>query len=171
MFAEHRRRDISLLYRSVFVLGCLVGMVASEAAAQQDDVWAREEAYWRYVKAGEVDRYISLWHEDFVGWPCSTLKPSRKSNIGDYVREIRDKGIKVTFELHREAVQYFGDVSVVHYSTPLVCEYPDGRITGQGEPLKFTHTWMKVNGEWQIIGGMCGVLKPTKRNCPIWRRG
>lgn len=55
------------------------------------------------------------------------------------------------------------DVAVVHYSTPLVYEYPDGRITGQDELLKFTHTWMRVNGQWQIIGGMCGALKPTDR--------
>ena len=79
------------------------------------------------------------------------------------MREIRDKGIKVTYELRREAVQYFGEVAVVHYATPLVYEYPDGRITGEGELLKFTHTWMKVKGQWQIIGGMCAVLKPTVR--------
>lgn len=145
------------------MLWSVAGLAGSVAAAQQDDVWKMEESYWRYVKAGEVDKYVSLWHEDFVGWPCSTLQPSRKANIGDWVSEIRDKSVKVTFELHREAVQYFGDVAVVHYSTPLVYEYPDGRITGKGELLMFTHTWMRVNGQWQIIGGMCGALKPTER--------
>jgi ketosteroid isomerase-like protein len=163
MAAEHRWRDLSTMLRSVIMLSVATALVASVAAAEKDDVWKMEEAYWRYVKAGEVDAYISLWHEDFVGWPCSTLQPSRKANIGDWVREIRDKGVKVTCELHREAVQYFGDVAVVHYSTPLVYEYPDGKITGEGELLKFTHTWMKVNGQWLIIGGMCGVLKPTVR--------
>ncbi|HET6273251.1 MAG TPA: nuclear transport factor 2 family protein [Bacteroidota bacterium] len=152
-----------MLFRSAIVLWSAVGLVASVAVAQEDVVWEMEEAYWRYVKAGEVDKYISLWHEDFVGWPCSTLQPSRKANIGGWVREIRDKGIKVTYELRREAVQYFGEVAVVHYATPLVYEYPDGRITGEGELLKFTHTWMKVKGQWQIIGGMCAVLKPTVR--------
>ena len=160
---ECKRRDLSMLFRSAIVLWSVVGLVASVAVAQEDVVWEMEEAYWRYVKAGEVDKYISLWHEDFVGWPCSTLQPSRKANIGGWVREIRDKGIKVTYELRREAVQYFGEVAVVHYATPLVYEYPDGRITGEGELLKFTHTWMKVKGQWQIIGGMCAVLKPTVR--------
>jgi ketosteroid isomerase-like protein len=163
MAAEHRWGALSSVVRSVIMLIVATALVASVTAAEKDDVWKMEEAYWRYVKAGEVDAYTSLWHEDFVGWPCSTLQPSRKANIGDWVREIRDKGIKVTCELHREAVQYFGDVAVVHYSTPLVYEYPDGKITGEGELLKFTHTWMKVNGQWLIIGGMCGVLKPTVR--------
>jgi len=163
MLVECKRRDLSMLFRSAIVLWSAVGLVASVAVAQEDVVWEMEEAYWRYVKAGEVDKYISLWHEDFVGWPCSTLQPSRKANIGGWVREIRDKGIKVTYELRREAVQYFGEVAVVHYATPLVYEYPDGRITGEGELLKFTHTWMKVKGQWQIIGGMCAVLKPTVR--------
>ena len=163
MLVECKRRDLSMLFRSAIVLWSAVGLVASVAVAQEDVVWEMEEAYWRYVKAGEVDKYISLWHEDFVGWPCSTLQPSRKANIGGWVREIRDKGIKVTYELRREAVQYFGEVAVVHYATPLVYEYPDGKITGEGELLKFTHTWMKVKGQWQIIGGMCAVLKPTVR--------
>ena len=163
MLMECKRRDLPVLFRSAIVLWSVVGLVASVAVAQEDVVWEMEEAYWRYVRAGEVDRYIGLWHEDFVGWPCSTLQPSRKANIGGWVREIRDKGIKVTYELRREAVQYFGEVAVVHYATPLVYEYPDGRITGEGELLKFTHTWMKVKGQWQIIGGMCAVLKPTVR--------
>jgi len=37
----------------------------------------------------------------------------------------------------------------------------DGKVDGrQVLPRKFTHTWLKVNGAWQIIGGMCGADAP-----------
>jgi len=47
---------------------------------------------------------------------------------------------------------------VVHYRSTMVSTYPDGRVEGRGQMSKFTHTWMKVGGSWQIIGGMCGRL-------------
>ena len=133
---------------------------SEEIVAQQDEVWEMEEAYWRYVKAGDVEQYVSLWHEDFVGWPCETARPFRKSQIGGWVREIRDKKIRVSYELRREAVQYFpGDIAVAHYATPMIYEYPDGAVEGKGTLWKLTHTWVKVGSRWQIVGGMCGLLE------------
>ena len=148
-------------FGAAFLTAGLVALITSPVLAQQDEVWTMEENYWRYVKAGDVEKYLTLWHDEFVGWPCSASQPSRKTNIGDWVREIRDEQVQVTYELRREAIQYFGNVAVAHYSTPIVRGYPDGRITGEGRLLKFTHTWMKSGDRWQIIGGMCGRLEPT----------
>ena len=74
------------------------------------DVWGMEEAYWRYVKAGDVEGYQSLWHEDFVGWTCLAAQPMRKEDVGDWIRQIRDGEFSVTYNLRREAVQSFGGV-------------------------------------------------------------
>ena len=134
-------------------------MGAQALPARADDVWQMEEAYWRYVEAGDVQSYRALWHEDFVGWPCDESEPMGKANIGDWVREIRDKHVKVSYKLHRKAVQYFGTTAVTHYAGSMVSEYPDGRIEGEGQRFKITHTWMKVDDRWQIIGGMCGPLE------------
>jgi hypothetical protein len=117
-----------------------------------------EEAYWRYVKSGDVESYLSLWHEDFVGWPCLTTHPMSKENIGDWVRQVRDEQIAVTYDLRREAVESFGGVVVAYYATPMVYTFPDGRTEYEGQVWKLTHTWMKLNGQWQIVGGMCGQL-------------
>lgn len=123
-------------------------------------MWSMEEKYWQYVQAGDVDQYLTLWHDKFVGWPCSAAHPSRKSNIGDWVKAIRNEGVQVTYELRREAMQAFGDVAVVHYSTPLVRRWPDGRVTGDGRLLKFTHTWRKSGDKRRIIAGMCALAEP-----------
>jgi len=125
-----------------------------------DEVWAREEAYWRFVKAGDVESYLTLWNKDFRGWPCASDHPATKATIGDWVREIRDQRIRFSYELVREGAAHVGGVVVVYYRTPMIYEYADGRKEGTGKTRKFTHTWMKLNGTWQIVGGMCGADAP-----------
>ena len=124
------------------------------------EVWALEEAYWRHVQHADVERYLSLWHEDFIGWPCTagSLHPVRKDAAGAWIQGIRDQKLRVSVTLHPEGIQDFGGVVVAHYSTPVITGYPDGRITGKDQSYKFTHTWMKVGPVWQIIGGMCAPL-------------
>jgi hypothetical protein len=125
-----------------------------------DEVWAREAQYWQFVKAGDVENYLTLWHKDFRGWPCADEHPATKANISDWVRDIRDKKIRFTSNPVREGATSVGGVVVVYYRTPMKYEYPDGHTESVGKPVKITHTWMKVNGTWQIIGGMCGADAP-----------
>ena len=121
-------------------------------------VWRLEDDYWRFVVAGDVENYVSLWHEDFIGWPCGQEHPKRKANIGNWVQEVRDKHIKVAVDLTREGAEDFGNVVVVHYRFTRVDTYPDGKVEGKGKESKITHTWMRVDDSWLIIGGMCGSL-------------
>lgn len=133
---------------------------AGRSVSDVDEVWALEDAYWRYVKAGDVDNYRTLWNDSFRGWPCNNEHPATKSTIGDWVREIRDGKIRFSYSLTREGASSVGGVVVVYYRTPMVWEYADGRVDGRALTRKFTHTWMKVAGTWQIIGGMCGADAP-----------
>jgi hypothetical protein len=148
-----------LLLWAVVVAG---GWTASRAEAAESaavaEVWALEDAYWRYVKAGDVEGYVTLWHADFIGWPCDQPRPLRKASVGAWPRKVRDEKIAVVATLRREGAQDFGDVVVVHYAFTNVWTYPDGRVEGAGIERKITHTWMRVGTTWQIIGGMCGNI-------------
>ena len=135
---------------------------AIELTKDEQIIWEMEETYWRYVAAGDVEAYVSLWHDDFVGWPCFSWTPTGKANIGSWVEEIRDNNWTLTYELRPKAVQLFGRVSVVHYAAEYVFHYGNGTRKGEGEWRKFTHTWMNAGGEWQIIGGMCAAQNPVR---------
>jgi ketosteroid isomerase-like protein len=135
---------------------------ALELDEEQTAVWQMEETYWRLVAAGNVEDYVALWHDDFVGWPCFSWTPTGKANIGSWVEEIRDNDWSLTYELKPEAVQLFRDVAVVHYSAEYIFGYGDGTSKGEGDWRKFTHTWMKVGDDWQIIGGMCANQEPVR---------
>ena len=148
-----------------FVAGfCLAfPITAEERSTDENAVWQLEEDYWRYVSTGNVDAYVQLWHDDFVGWPCFAWTPAGKADIGSWVRDIRDNHWKLSYELKPLAVQDFGhDVVVVHYAAEYVYDYGDGTRSGAGLWRKFTHTWMRVGKGWQIIGGMCAAQEPVK---------
>ena len=102
------------------------------------EVWAREDAYWKYVKAGDVDAYRTLWHEQFTGWPCANAHPQTKAATGDWVRDIRDKKISLEYSLTREAAKDFGNVVIVYYRTPIVSKLADGSVKNDGREYKFT---------------------------------
>jgi|SRR5215831_1054515 len=149
----------------LLVLSCEAGVAASAAVegASVAAVWSREDDYWRFLKAADVESYVSLWHEDFIGWPCGQDHPRRKAQVGGRVQEIRDKKLSVRSTLTREGAQEFGNVVVVHYRVTIASAYPDGREESPRREVKITHTWLQVGDTWQIIGGMCGsVAEPAK---------
>jgi ketosteroid isomerase-like protein len=136
---------------------------AEERTSAERAVWQLEEDYWRYVSTGDVDAYVKLWHDNFVGWPCFEWNPAGKSDIGKWVRDIRDNRWKMTYNLKPMAIQEFGDDTVVvHYAAEYVYDYGDGSRSGAGLWRKFTHTWMMTGARWQIIGGMCAAQEPVK---------
>jgi hypothetical protein len=151
-----------------FLASCAHPATGQAASSPPDSknvsqVWQREADYWRFVKAGDVDSYVSLWHDRFIGWPCGQEHPKRKASIGDWVREVRDKHINVSSDLTREGAEDFGNVVVVHYRFTRVDTYPDGKVEGKGKESKITHTWMKLGDTWLIIGGMCGTLPDSAK--------
>lgn len=136
---------------------------AADRTPDEQAVWQLEEDYWRYVSAGDIDAYVRLWHEDFVGWPCFELEPKGKGDIGKWVRDIRDNKWKLTYQLKPLAEQAFGDdVIIVYYAAEYVYDYGDGTKSGAGIWRKFTHTWMRNGDTWQIVGGMCAAQAPVK---------
>jgi len=143
----------------VLVVGALALFSARPTVAQSksiNEVWAREQAAWKFAKAGDVENYVALFDERYTGWPCGYPRPATGSTIGDWVREIRDTKAKFTYDLKLEGTQDFGDIVVVVYSTPIASEYPDGRTWGVPGRYKITHTWRRLKNTWIAIGGMCG---------------
>lgn len=147
----------------VFVTGFGRAQQATPSAGgspRVEAVWGREEEYWRLVQTGDVENYRALWDDGFRGWPCKAQHSTTKATITDWVREIRDQKVRFSYSLTREGAADFGDIVIVYYQTPMVYEYPDGRVVDRDRVFKFTHTWRKTGKTWRIIGGMCGELPP-----------
>ncbi len=139
------------------VLACLILVAAAaaqskEMSAAEKEVWQLEEKYWEFAQAYDLQSYRALWHEEFVGWPWSEAAPVGKSKIGGWLERRKNAGQSLRYKLRREAVRQIEGAVVAHYLVAIEWVAKDGKA--EGEDLRITHTWMKVDGRWKIITGM-----------------
>jgi ketosteroid isomerase-like protein len=125
-----------------------------DLSTAEKEVWSMEETYWNYVANRDLKGYMTLWHEDFVGWPRGLKQPADKDRL---IRGAKSwfgsiKPESLTFELTPHSVRIYGDVTIVHY----LCSATWKDLKGNERSIndRMTHTWMKQDGKWKIIGGM-----------------
>jgi len=141
-----------LLFTLLLPLTCL----AEDLTPDETAVWHLEEAYWQYVKANDLDGYLTLWDERFVGWPSFSPRPAGKANISDWIPPLHEDPERLyDYRLQKEAVRAFGDVVVVHYlAWDIWRDAKTGAIVEEDGPYRLTHTWQRRGDTWQIITGM-----------------
>ncbi len=127
---------------------------AQDSGKDEMEVWQLEKAYWEYVKANDLEKYRALWHENFLGWPFISSAPVRKDNITDWIAANTSKGIKLhSYSIEQLAIQVTGDVAIDHYRIKANWANKEG-AESKSDALRITHTWIRTDGTWQIIGGM-----------------
>ena len=127
---------------------------AQDSAKDEMQVWQLEKAYWEYVKANDLEKYRALWHEDFLGWPFINSAPVRKDHITDWITANTSKGIKLqSYSIEQLAIQVTGDIAINHYRIKAKW-VTSHKAEARTDALRITHTWIRTNETWQIIGGM-----------------
>lgn len=127
---------------------------ATSPSMQQvkDEVWQMEENYWKYVKSNDLKSYLTLWDDNFIGYPTNNLITG-KDHITDWITEMyKDKNTKFNFELTRKTENVFGDIVIVLYDVTQTSTNAKNEV--EKMTFKITHTWQKTDAGWLIIGGM-----------------
>jgi ketosteroid isomerase-like protein len=123
-------------------------------ARTEEQIWKLEKAYWEYVKTNDLEKYRALWHDDFVGWPFVSAAPVRKDHITDWITSNTSKGLKLeSYVIVQLALRVTGDVAIDHYRIKLSWAKSDGEVV-RTDAMRITHTWIRTNDTWRIIGGM-----------------
>ena len=147
-YHRHMLRTITLF------LALSATAFGQDSAKDEAQVWQLEKAYWEYVKANDLGKYRALWHENFVGWPFVSPAPVRKDHITDWITANTSKGIVLqSFSIEQLAIQMTGDITMAYYrikATWANSACAQARI----DRIRITHTWIRTNGAWPIIGGM-----------------
>lgn len=138
---------------SSFVVLATAALV-NAAGNDETQVWSLEKAYWEYVKANDLEKYRALWHNNFLGWPFVSPQPARKDHITDWITANTSKGVKLqSYSIEQMGIQVTGDIAINHYR--IAANWADDRGGNtRNDKLRITHTWLRTNDTWQILGGM-----------------
>ena len=138
-------------YLGVFVIA-LVFLHASPASDEKD-IWKNEKAYMEFLQKEDPLGMMSFWNEQGIGWPMGMPKPSGNNRARKVYVDILFSQVEVvSFKIQPMAIKVFGDVAVVHYFIDWVTRDSEG--IEKEQKTRITHTWMKTDGQWRIIGGM-----------------
>ena len=88
-----------------------------KVSAAEQAVWNEEEAYWRSLKAGDRESYLSPWDEGFAGWPRTESEPIHKDRIREDLKQVHDDFIftrkVLDYKLEPLSVREYGDNIVI----------------------------------------------------------
>jgi ketosteroid isomerase-like protein len=115
----------------------------------QREVWSGEQRYWDLRTAGRIDDYMSLWLDEFTGWPLSSPEPVGKAGVREELTNSLAKAPpgSLTVTLEPLSIRIHGDFAFVFYRVHAL------RSNAQ-TTARIHHTWFHTPGGWKIIAGM-----------------
>ena len=140
----------------ILCLGFATTVVGAEDLTSDElAVWELEESYYRFAKNNDPESYLSLFHDDVIGWPTHDPAPKGRNKVSQWIGAVHSDPAKDwNYEIERLAIQSFGDVVVVHYR---LRDYFVSTESGEeinSQEFRISHSWLRVGETWQIISGM-----------------
>jgi ketosteroid isomerase-like protein len=79
----------------------------------------------------------------------------RKDHITDWLKNNTSKDLKLqSYSIEQLAVRVTGDVTIDHYRIKLNWVKSDTSEVQRTDAFRITHTWIRSNETWKILGGM-----------------
>lgn len=118
----------------------------------EEEIWSLEEDYISYFGKANHEGILSLYHSQFLGWPDSELHPTGKTRAAEFLVEKYPEPTQSVFKIKREGIRIIEDVVITHYL--LILSWIDDEGVEQTKESRLTHTWIKEDSHWRILGGM-----------------
>ena len=118
----------------------------------EEEIWSLEEDYISNFSEANHKAILSFYHSQFLGWPDSELHPAGKKRAAKYLEENYPEPIQVNFQISREDIRILEDIAITHYL--VISSWVDEDGIEQKSESRITHTWLKEDSQWKILGGM-----------------
>lgn len=151
------RTALALIPFILASLACAHSSVHAAPAARgsgsdnvEETVWALEVAYFTNLYRADYDGVLALVHRQFLGWPGAATQPVDRDASARFMRQLIPAPTKCSVRIERAGIRVAGDVALTEYTLHVDC-------AGGGaapRPSRITHTWVKENAKWTLLGGM-----------------
>jgi ketosteroid isomerase-like protein len=118
----------------------------------EEEIWSLEEDYISFFDKANHDAILSLYHSQFLGWPDSESHPVGKKRAAEFIEEKYPEPTQAVFKIKREGIRIIEGVVITHYLLNL--SWIDDEGAEQTRESRLTHTWVKEDSKWKILGGM-----------------
>lgn len=139
------------IFRNIILLISLVGLLLSctnksqSAEDQEELLWKLEEKYIEAHKDADHQTILSMWDENFLGWPSRLENAARKNSGSDYLEKYFSKPMPADtkFRIEKQGIHIENNIAILHF-----------RLFLFENSTRLTHTWIKRGDGWYILGGM-----------------
>ena len=118
----------------------------------EEEIWSLEGDYISYFREAKHKEILSLCHSKGLVWPASELQPIGKEEAIIFLEEKYPTPSKLIFKIIQKGIRVIGNVVITHYL--LITSWIDEEGTEQKSESRITHTWIKEDSQWKILGGM-----------------
>ena len=141
-----RKILVSLLYSGIAIFWSLHAYGA-ELSESQNEIWNLEQKYWECIKNANVETIKNMLHDNVISMRYRKSDPDNKPQEIDLIRRWVSYDKPNSYEIRPLAIQLFDNFAIVCFNY----KYTGNRLSDSG---RVTHTWMKQNGTWYLIGLM-----------------
>lgn len=127
-----------------------------QRAQAQEEIWQKEQAIYSARGRGSLAPYIAATAQDYRAWPPGFPVPTDADDLRngqEAMTALNNEVLEMTFI----SFALEGDAAVIYYRTHRTVR-PDGQAVD--EHFEVTHSWVRKDGEWRILGGMARPATP-----------
>ena len=103
------------LTRTAFYLCILLPFTAFADNSIEREVWDTVQAYSSASKERDLDKYLSYWHPDFLGWFREMEGPTNKVQRRNMLAHYFSTTTTEDYALMQLGIAIVGNTAVVHY--------------------------------------------------------
>ena len=118
----------------------------------EEEIWALEEAYFANLYKANYEGVLAIVHGKFLGWPDAVPKPIDREESARFMKQLAPRTTSCTFKIERAGIRLLGEVALTQYIIHVNCG--DTAEVTKTQSSRITHTWVKEDSVWKLLGGM-----------------
>lgn len=115
-------------------------------------IWALEESYFVNLYKANYPEVISLYDTHFLGWPNGLKHPIGVEESTRFMKQLIPKPTSCMIRIEQAGISVVGKTALTQYTLHVDCKDISGGPKTQSS--RITHTWIKKETGWKLIGGM-----------------